>query len=145
MRTTLVSVYRERDAAEVLYALLQRRAENPEMNISHCEVPSLRAHKRFMRSKPYRAWYLIKVDALTAGTIYATKMNEIGLHLFPEYQGQGVGRWALETFLQRNRPLHAIPAMRVGQWLANIHPDNGKSIMFFLKAGFKIKQFTYQL
>ena len=144
MNLTLQSVYRDRRAARVLYNLLEDRVGALDINISHNALPPWRDHVRFVKSKPYRVWYIIKADGLAAGTVYATRMNEVGIHLFPDYRGKHIAQWALKTFLSRHKPLAAIPTKRVGAWLANINPKNKRSIDFFEKAGFTIKQYTYQ-
>lgn len=140
-----MSVYRELEAAKILYALLESRAKNPEMNISHAAMPGWHTHQRFIRARPYQHWFIVKADQLPAGSLYATRLNEIGIHLFPDHQRQGIGRAALELFIARNKPLPAVPAMRPARWLANINPENARSIEFFTKAGFRLKQHTYEL
>ena len=142
---SLPSVYRCLPEAErFLYALLEARVANLEMNISHQAMPDYLEHIKFVRSHPYRAWHLIRRDLQPVGTIYATYLNEIGMHLMPTDQGKGIGRWALEQFLARMHPLPAIPARRIGAWLANINPANRRSIDFFERAGFALKQYTFQ-
>ena len=145
MKVCLVSVYREPEAAKILYALLEQRVQSPEMNISHAAMPSWRAHLRFIRSRPYQVWFIVKAEDLPAGTIYGTRLNEIGMHLFPDHQHQGIGREALAMFLRRARPLPAVPAMRSGKWMANVNPANIRSAKFFSEAGFRLKQLTFQL
>ena len=148
MNITLRSVYRDgREAIDALYALLRVRSEedDPYVNISHRKLPSLHDHAAFVRSHPYRAWYLVRVDGLTAGSVNLTKLNEVGIVLHPDYRGKGVGKAALKLVLNRHRPLAGIPAHRSGHWLANIHPLNERSTRLFEGLGFKHIQNTYQL
>lgn len=145
VRLSMRSVYKDPgEATKALYALLQSRVQNLEMNISHQAMPSMREHALFVRSRPYRIWYLIRHNGLIAGTIYATTLNEIGIHLFQDYRGRGIAKWALEQLIARHKPLPAVPARRIGAWLANINPKNLRSIDFFEKAGFELKAYTFQ-
>src|SRR3989304_6456309 len=47
-------------AVEVLYELLRERP--PEANISHHQVPTFSQHELYVRSKPYRSWFLVLND-----------------------------------------------------------------------------------
>lgn len=122
-----------------LYKLLAER--KPHQNISHKEMPSYDDHVKFVRSKPYKEWYLIYCDNLCVGSIYLSKQNEIGLFIFEEYQGRGLGTKAINDLIK----LHPITLH------ANIAPNNYKSIAFFKKHGFHFyegfnvnnKQYTY--
>ena len=46
--------------ARFLYLLLMER--DPKTNISHRKMPTYNEHRKFIASKPYKAWYVIKVD-----------------------------------------------------------------------------------
>lgn len=139
----LVNVYRESSATKVLYRLLCERP--PESRISHVSVPSYRAHARFVRSRPYRYWYLVRVGEKFIGELCVTDLNEIGIHLFDGYRHCGHGEAALRMFIRRHRPLPAITAKRVGAWLANIAPENENAKFFFAKMGFEKCQETWRL
>ena len=43
-----------------LYELLAER--DPVANISHREMPTFDQHRKFVDSRPYKAWYLIHSD-----------------------------------------------------------------------------------
>ena len=148
MNITLRSVYKNGpESIRALYELLRARSTeaDPYVNISHRGLPPFQEHARFVRSKPYRAWYLVRVDGLTAGSVNLTKLNEVGIVLHPDYRGKGVGKVALRLLLNRHRPLPAIPAHRSSHWLSNINPKNERSISLFEGLGFKHIQNTYQL
>jgi RimJ/RimL family protein N-acetyltransferase len=136
----LVNVYREPTAENVLYALLQQRP--PESRVSHRSMPSHAEHKRFVRSHPYRMWFLIRVDGEFVGDLHATENNEIGVFLFKQYRGKGYGSAAVRLFMGRHKPLGAIPAVRVRAWLAHIAPQNDAAFFFFRRLGFKKVQET---
>ena len=85
----LRDIYEVPDAPRHLYRLLEERGR--DVNISHRAMPSWRAHLRFVRSRPYQAWYLIEADGEFAGATYLSKADEIGIFLFRSHQGRGLG------------------------------------------------------
>jgi len=119
---------------EFLYDLLKNR--NPNINISHKKIPTFKEHIKFVNSKPYSKWYIIKQNNEKVGSIYLSKQNEIGLFLQNNVQGKNIGTEALKLIIMKN------PKKRI---LANINPKNKKSIKFFEKNGFKLIQFTFEL
>lgn len=119
---------------EFLYYLLKNR--NPNINISHKKMPIFKEHIKFVNSKPYSKWYIIKQNDEKVGSIYLSKQNEIGLFLKNNVQGKNIGTEALKLLIMKN------PKKRI---LANINPKNKKSIKFFKKNGFKLIQFTFEL
>ena len=129
----LRSVYKVTDAARHLYRLLQERTE--AVNISHRVVPAWSAHARFVKSRPYAAWYLVEVGDEITGAIYLSRANEIGIFLFRDYQGRGLGREAVQLLMQRH------PRK---QFLANVNPLNKNSIEMFEALGFRHLQNTYE-
>lgn len=116
-----------------LYELLKRR--DPRTNISHRIMPTYQEHVRFVKSKPYKNWYTIRLGNVKAGSIYLSKQNEIGIFLLKKYQGKNIGQKALTLLMQKN------PQKR---YLANVSPKNHKSISFFKKNKFKLIQYTYE-
>lgn len=147
MTLTLRSVYKDRGGTAWLYEMLRvRSTENdPNVNISHRALPTYAEHVRFVRSRPYRLWYFVKENGLTAGYISISRRNEIGIVLLPDYRGRGIGTWAVQEVMKRHKPLPAIPSERSGRWLANINPKNARSIAMFAKCGFSELQVTYAL
>ena len=119
---------------EFLYDLLLQR--NPDANISHKKMPTYEEHVNFVKSSPYSKWYIIEVDEERAGSIYLTKQNEIGIFLNEGLQEKGIGSNALNLLIGKNPDL---------RYLANINPENKKSIEFFKKLGFTLIQYTYEL
>jgi len=119
---------------EFLYQLLAER--DPRANISHQKIATFEQHVRFVKSKPYSRWYIIKYDDQNAGSIYLTHMNEIGIFLKKEFHGKNIGKRALNLLIALN------PREK---YLANISPKNKKSIRFFKKNRFQLVQYTYEL
>lgn len=130
----LVSVYDNPLAAAHLYQLLKERDES--VNISHRAMPTWDEHLRFVASIPYAAWYLIDVDGEMVGATYLTRQDEIGIFIFRAYQGRGFGKQAVTLLTEAHPRQH---------YLANINPDNHRSISMFTGMGFGLLQQTYEL
>ena len=118
---------------EFLYDLLGER--NSQINISHKKMPTWEEHIKFIKSKPYSKWYIIYSANERIGTILLTLENEVGIFLKKNIQHKGVGSFALKLLIKEN------PHLR---YLANINPNNKKSIKFFKKNNFKLIQYTYE-
>ena len=134
----LLDVYKTKDADELLYALLKQRSRR--INISHRRMPGWAEHCRFIRSKPYKSWHLLQVSTpkpQIVGSVYLSKMNEIGIFLFKKFQGRRYGLAAVQALMMKNK--------KAGRFLANINPQNASSIAFFRRLGFKHIQNTYEL
>jgi len=119
---------------EFLYELLSEREEYT--NISHKEMPTYNHHVKFVKSKPYSKWYIIVIEDQKIGSVYITKINEIGIFLKKEYRNKKLGNKVLKLIMEKN------PKER---YLANINPKNKKSIQFFKNNGFNLIQYTYEL
>ena len=119
---------------QFLYNLLEER--KPVTYISHKKMPTYEEHVNFVKSSPYSKWYIIEIDEERAGSIYLTKQNEIGIFLNEGLQEKGIGSNALNVLIGKNPDL---------RYLANINPENKKSIKFFKKLGFRLIQYTYEL
>jgi len=119
---------------EFLYWILGQR--NTETNISHGKMPTFKKHEKFVASKPYKKWYVIKFLDERIGSIYLSYQNEIGLFFKKEYSKTMIANYVLKFFMKKN------PQQR---YFVNINPRNKKSIKFFTKNGFKILQHTYKL
>jgi len=116
-----------------LYNLLKLR--DPKTNISHKQMPSFSEHKKFVNSKPYDKWYIIKLKNKKIGSIYLTSQNEIGIFIMKNIRGKNLGKESLSLLVSKN------PRKR---YLANINPKNSKSMRFFKNNGFSLIQHTYE-
>lgn len=133
------TIYDHVDYFNVLWKLLLERESH--VNISHSKMPTWQQHTSFIISRPYLEWDFIWAKIGTnfqrlVGTIYITRQNEIGIHIFKEYQNRGYGRAALKHMLE------LCPSTK---FLANINPTNEKSIGLFKTLGFEHIQNTYRL
>ena len=99
-------------------------------------MPTYNQHVSFVSSKPYSKWYVILYGVNKAGSIYLTSQNEIGIFIKKSFQNKKIGNTALCELIQKN------PKKR---YLANVNPNNKKSIQFFKNYGFKLIQYTFEL
>lgn len=134
MALRFVSVYKVRGYEKHLYALLKERPAL--MSISHRQMPSFSQHCRFVRSKPYKEWCFILKDGLRVGTIYLSRMNEIGIFLFKFHRHKKIETQAVKAFIATHRKLNL---------LANVSPGNREYARLFRAMGFKQVQNTYSL
>ena len=130
IKLTLVS----KNDAKFLYGLLKERES--DVNISHKKMPTYAQHIKFIESKPYSKWYIIKFGNKKIGTAYLTRQNEIGIHIIKDMRSKKLGTSILKILMKKNRRK---------RYLANINPKNKKSIAFFKKNGFKLIQYTFEL
>ena len=117
-----------------LYNLLMER--DTRANISHKKMPAYSKHVSFVSAKPYSKWYVILYGVNKAGSIYLTSQNEIGIFTKKSFQNKQIGNIALNKLIQKN------PKKR---YLANVNPQNKKSMRFFKNNGFKLTQYTFEL
>ena len=95
---------------------------------------------KFLQSKPYKKWYIICAKENTnvnkkIGSIYLSKTNEIGIFIKKEFQGDNIGKFALDEIIKKTKQK---------RYLANVNPKNKKSIRFFKNNGFKLVQYTFE-
>ena len=122
--------------SKFLYDLLVQRDPKAFISHSHEKMPTYEQHVKFVKSKPYQKWYIIKFQNEKVGSISLSKQNEIGIWLMKDTVGKGIGTMALKLFLK------LVPRSK---YIANISPKNLESMKFFKKNGFKLIQHTYEL
>jgi len=99
-------------------------------------MPSWQEHVKFVKSKPYQAWYIIEDDNEEVGAVYLTKKGEIGIGILPAFQRMGIAKKAIESIMM----LH-----RRDKYFANIAPYNERSENLFIGLGFRHIQNTFVL
>jgi len=119
---------------DFLYDLLKQR--KPEVNISHKKMPTMKQHEKFVSSKPYKKWYVIKFLNESIGSIYLSNQNEIGFFLKKEYEKNVIRNYILDLFIKKNPQ---------SEYFVNINPKNKKLSKFFQNNGFRLLQKTYKL
>lgn len=127
------SVYKSKENVQFLYELLKERT--PEQSISHRRTPTFEDHQRFVNSKPYFLWNIIKADGISVGSIYLTNQREIGIFIKSEFHGNGYATEAIRRLM----------SICPGKFLANINPKNTASINLFKKFNAVHIQNTYEI
>jgi GNAT superfamily N-acetyltransferase len=137
------------DASQFLWDLLNER--QPHQSISHRGLPTREQHDAFVAFHPYRCWFIVLesfpdlgIAEAPVGQVYATKANKLGVTIKAEFQGRWLGKAAVKALMATCEPLPAIAAVRAGAWLANINPNNERSIHMFEELGFKHVSNTYR-
>ena len=115
----------------MLLVLLSER--EPHESISHRELPSIGAHYAFVMSRPYKVWCAIYVDDMIVGACYLTLRDEIGIGIFKAARGKGYGKRAVQMLMN---------SCGERRYLANINPQNERSLGMFDSIGFKPLQVT---
>lgn len=134
MSIALISVYSSDQMMQeyyniFLYGLLAER--EPYQNISHKEMPTFENHVKFVKSKPYKEWFVIydTEQKKRVGSVYLSKENEIGVFISKNQRKRGFARKAV---LQTMEYFYHVKHIK-----ANIAPTNSPSICFFVNMGFK--------
>lgn len=125
--------------ADFLFELLKFR--NSKNNISHKKMPSFLEHVNFIKKNNYANWYVIFLNKEKIGSIYLTKINEIGLHLKNEFEKNKVKKDELEKIIL-NKLIQKHPKNR---YLVNVNPKNKNRIMLLKKYKFELLQYTFEL
>ena len=118
---------------DFLYNIMKLKLDEPHINISHLEVPTIPNHIRFIQSRPYRYWFIISINKKYIGSVYITKSKEIGLYIMPKYRTV-----ALETIIINKM-------IELGGKYMNVNPKNEERIKTIKKINFKLIQYTYKL
>lgn len=133
------------EASDVLWEILNERSEPDEANtnISHTGLPRREEHDEFVDDHPFRLWFLVKLGDEFIGQIRLTHRNEIGVGLLRRYRGKGYGAAAVKKLIETTNPMPEIKSHTRNGFIANINPDNAKSIEMFKRLGFRHIQNTY--
>lgn len=116
-----------------LYVLLEERPGY--CNIGHRAMPSYEEHKSFVESHPYDLWFIVFDGDVRVGSIYKTKMGEIGIFVKKEFQRKGIA----------TKVIPMVYDIGSKDNFANINPMNKLSILMFRRLGFVHIQNTYKL
>lgn len=124
---------------ESLFELLVQRVHK----IS-CEDVSYNEHKRFVKSHPYRDWFLIRVSDSYVGSFYVSKENTIGINVSDGYVSLVVTQ--IVIFVKENfKPLPPIPSSRSDKFAVNVPPSNVQLAKALEEVDAKIAQISYIL
>lgn len=125
----------------VAYQLLLERPA--EADISHSILPTPDEYTAFVKSHPYRVWFVIETDAVV-GTIYLTRQNEIGIAILNGQQRKGYAEEAVKRIIEAWPPLPGKVAVRNSGYVAHVASANMPSLALFSKIGAKVVSVTYR-
>jgi len=141
----LVDVYSECSAPEILWGLLKDRLNTSCGNISHKDMPEYHEHIEFYAGIPYKYWDLIRSNNKFIGAIYLSYNNEIGLHLFTEFNNKEIKYSVLQYFLSKYKPLYEVKGVRRDCFLVNLGPEDSETKEVLERFNFRHIQNTYAL
>jgi len=119
------------DNAEFLYEMLKER--DSTVNVTHQKLPLFNEHLKFIKSKPYDAWYIIEIESKQVGHIYIDNENRIGWFIKREFKGFGFVIPAFEEL----KILH-----KRKNYLGKVNPNNFEAQNLLTKLKFVLKN-TY--
>jgi hypothetical protein len=138
-RVEFENVKPSEEQIEKLFELLEGRLHR----ISYKET-SYREHEGFVKSHPYRDWFLIKVSGNYVGSFYVSKENTIGINVSDEHTYFVVS--PIINFVNKNfKPLPLIPSVRGDRFAINIPPSSTHLARALEAIDAKIAQVTYFL
>ena len=117
-----------------LYDLLKNR--EPIENISHKKMPTYKQHIQFIKSKPYSRWYIILYQKEKIGTIYLSKLDEIGVHLVEQFTGEKLYKEIISELMKKNHRR---------RYLMNVGIKNKKLSKLIESYGFNKIQTTFEI
>tara|TARA_B100000963_G_C22562522_1_gene642097 strand:- start:956 stop:1420 length:465 start_codon:yes stop_codon:yes gene_type:complete len=137
----LIKVNDKRSHANTLFTILKNRKKKE--NISHKKLPTLSEHIKFIKSKPYRYWFIVEKEKKLLGTLYITRNNVISIKLLKKNKKIFI---ELLTYVSKNiKPLGLIPTVRNPNFSINLSPENKYYANLLLNIGAKKIQETYLL
>lgn len=103
-----------------------------------CDIPKYSEHKAYLEAKKddSHIFYLIKVGKISTGYCQCLRVEkdtwELGWVINPRYQGQGIGKLAVQRLLEKVKELGARVATLV------VLKTNTKAIHIYKSFGFEI-------
>ena len=122
-----------------LYTLLKNKVHN----ISHENMPTFDDHFSFVKSSPYRKWYLIKKNSKTCGSFYLTHNNVIGINLLSNNCDEYIE--LINLIILDHKPLPPIESLRSKYFSINAKPTNSNLIKALKSLNMDHIQSTYAL
>ena len=124
----------------ILYDLLRRR----KFGISHNSMPTLEEHSKFVRSHPYRGWWIIHDLVNTSniiGSVYVNFDNSVGADIdFDKIS------FTSEFFTQKLKkiisPLGPEASKIYGNFFYNVAPNNHELIKWLNESGYFTSQIS---
>lgn len=90
--------------------------------ISHKDMPTWNQHVRFVKTNPYRMWFIVKQKDKPVGSFYIKLDNSIGINLIDDYSSSVI---EILDYIKRNiKPAQAIPSVVPPFFYVNLSPLN---------------------
>lgn len=124
---------------QTLFQLLNDRS----FRISHTGKTSFLDHQKFVKSDPYRAWYLVFCMKRTIGSFYLTRYNSVGFNL--SIQNDEIIRSILGYILDNYQPLSTSPSHVPPFFHVNVPTGNDVLSSILQDFGYNEIQKTYRL
>lgn len=112
---------------EVVKDWLSRHVDH---SVTVLKMPSF---SKFSESKPTR--YIIKKGKTSIGFVHILANNEVGYYMIPEFQGMGIGTWAVSEMM-RMQPRD--------RYFATVNNKNIGSVKLITSLGFRPKATIYE-
>jgi len=106
---------------------LDRHADH---SVTTLKMPS---YAKFFKTKTTK--YVIRKEDISIGFVHILANNEIGYYVIPEFQGKGIGTWAVAE-LMRKQPR--------ARYFATVNTKNIGSVKLITSLGFRPKAIIYE-
>jgi len=137
---TLEPVIACEDHIRTLHALIASRVHG----ISHATVPEHDEHEAFVRTHPYRYWYLVHENERCIGSTYIQFDNSIGINLTDFRSLDVIGR-LIDRLLEEHEPLPARKSCRNARFSINVPSTDTIMASWLARLGHEVLQSTYLL
>lgn len=111
--------------------------------ISHDRLPRYEDHESFVRSKPYRYWWIISYQGAVIGSCYLGNENSIGINI-RSFEPKLI-EYIINYIIGRFEPLDPIPSIRPNEFFINIPVSNSEFIDTMEQLGYPQTQISYRL
>jgi GNAT superfamily N-acetyltransferase len=105
-----------------------------DRHVDH-SVTALRMPSFVKFSKTKTTRYIIKKENTSIGFVHILANNEIGYYMIPQFQGMGIGTWAVAQLMKKQ------PRDR---YFATVNNMNIASVKLITSLGFKPKAIVYE-
>ena len=123
-------------------ALLYDLLKNRKFHISHNSMPTMEQHDSFVRSHPYRGWWLIydaQNEQNIVGSVYVSFDNSVGLDMDLDKIGFSA-KYFTELLKNETNPLPSESSKRYGDFFYNVSPKNNDLITWLSNCGYFVSQ-----
>ena len=113
-----------------IYQIVKNWLDQTDHSVTVLKIPSF---VKFFKTKSIR--YIIKKNSIKIGFVHILANNEIGYYLIPEFQGMGIGTWAVAQLMKMQSR---------ERYYATINKKNIASVRLITKLGFRPKGIIYE-